>query len=128
MDGLERKPSGSDSLSISMSSQNVYAELFNDRYKKLTQNVLFNAQETDQQQQQQDQEQIDESKSEVEKVADELNNAKKNRMYKDLGMNLNLKEIFNDLNYDELMKLKKLHVLYANQRARQKERAQAEKK
>ncbi len=129
MDYLQPKPtSKEDSLSMSMSSQNLYAELFNDRYRKLTQNILFNAQDQETPGQAQPRDSAEESKGEVDKVTEELNNAKRNRMYKELGMNLNLKEIFNGLNYDELMRLKKLHVLYANQRSKQKERSQQEKK
>jgi len=105
-----------DSLSISMSSQNLYAELFNDRYRKLTQSVVYNAQEPNELPPQS----VNEEGKEV-NAFEELNNAKRNRMYKDLGMNLNLKEIFNTLNYEELMKLKKLHVLYANQRQKHRD-------
>ncbi len=117
MDELQprRMSAGGDSLSMSMSSQNLYAELFNDRYRKLTQSIIH------------EQEQCDGasagSRSEdnsmaapvpESKVSEELNNAKRNRIYKELGLNLNLKEIFNTMDYNQLMKLKKLHVLYAS--------------
>eukprot|EP01022_Parablepharisma_sp_SALTPOND_P033142 TRINITY_DN88213_c1_g1_i1.p1 TRINITY_DN88213_c1_g1~~TRINITY_DN88213_c1_g1_i1.p1 ORF type:complete len:483 (+),score=50.69 TRINITY_DN88213_c1_g1_i1:1495-2943(+) len=124
MNYMQPKPlSKENSLSMSMSSQNLYAELFNDRYRKLTQNIMFNAQDPEMPQQN---ELIEESKGEV--VSEELNNAKRNRMYKDLGMNLNLREIFGGLSYEDLTKLKKLHVLHATQRAKQKERDQQEAK
>lgn len=121
VDYLENKPSRhNSSMSMSLSSQNLYAELFNDRYRKLTQSILYNAQDNETPPvQNQDSE---ENKGEFEKASEEIANAKKNRVYKELGMNLNLKEIFGGLSYDELTKLKKLHVLYAKQRAIQKEK------
>lgn len=124
MGSIQPRASSNDaSLSISMSSQNLYAELFNDRYRKLTQSIMVNAQETGE-----NSVRNEDSKEmplmQEGKACEEINNAKKNRMYKDLGMNLNLKEIFNELNFDELRKLKKLHVLYASSKTKNKEASQ----
>jgi hypothetical protein len=124
MDCLHPKPAAKDeSLSLSLSTQNAYAELFNDRYRKLAQNIMESAQ--DEEKAAGEQKPGDPRMPMAEgRVADELSNAKKNRIYKDLGMNLNLKEMFHDLNYDELMKLRKLHVLYATQKAKPKDPSQ----
>jgi len=97
---------------LSNSSQNLYAELFTDRCIKLTQSIVGTLQEDTH------------NKSRFEgvteaRVTEELNKAKKNKMYKELGMNLNLKEIFQGFNYDDLMKLRKLHVLHATQKSKQ---------
>lgn len=52
------------------------------------------------------------------RAAEELSNAKRNWMYRDLGLDPNLKGVLAGLGYNELKRLKKLHVLYAAQRAR----------
>jgi hypothetical protein len=54
------------------------------------------------------------NKSEAGFSINNMTRAKKNRMYKDLNMNLNLKEMFSDYNFKDLMQIKKLHLLYAN--------------
>ena len=111
MDGLQPK-SGQKlprQINMSASSQNLYADLFTDRYRKLTQSIMDELQDSSKN--------LSAKKEEgVSEVRDEVSNAKVNRVYKELGLNLNLKEIFGGLNSDELMKLKKLHVLYATQR------------
>lgn len=50
-----------------------------------------------------------------------LNTVKKNRMYKDLNIDLGLRDIFADFNYKQLMEIKKLHLLYAHQRGKLKQ-------
>ncbi len=50
-----------------------------------------------------------------------LNTVKTNRMYKDLNIDLGLRDIFADYNYKQLMEIKKLHLLYAHQRTKMKQ-------
>ena len=106
------EPKSSRQLNMSASTQSLYADLFTGRYKKLTQNLVNSLQESN--------EDADSSAALEKKATAELHTAKKNRIYKELGLNLNLKEIFGGLGYSELMKLKKLHVLYATQRIKAK--------
>jgi len=47
-----------------------------------------------------------------------LNMAKTNRMYKDLNIDLGLRDIFAEFNYKQLMEIKKLHLLYGLQKNR----------
>ena len=49
-----------------------------------------------------------------------LNTVKTNRMYKDLNIGLGLREVFAGYNYKELMEIKKLHLLYAHQKLKNK--------
>ncbi len=113
---IEPRSSGA-SLNMSASSQNLYADLFTDRYRKLTKSIIEDLKVSTPTPAP---EKAAEEPTLVteERVAEEFNNAKKNRMYKELGINLNLKEIFGGLGYNDLMKLKKLHVLYATQRGK----------
>jgi len=118
MEALSRQSSNDQkTLNMSASSQNLYADLFTERYKKMTRSIMEDLKGPNVLEAKND-EQIEESANLVteDRVAEEFNNAKKNRMYKELGINLNLKEIFTGLNYNDLMKLRKLHVLYATQK------------
>ena len=110
----------SGQLNISASSQNLYADLFTERYRKLTKNIMDDLKESDGRRSEiAKTEEAPDSVTE-DRVTEEFVNAKKNRVYKELGININLKEIFGGLGYDELMKLRKLHVLYANQKGKAK--------
>ncbi len=102
-------------LNMSASGQSLYADLFNERYKNLTKSIADSMREPEKPEESKPGEEMTEAKA-----TEELNNAKRNRVYKDLGLNLNLKEIFSGMDYNELKKLKKLHVLYAAQRIRAK--------
>ncbi len=48
----------------------------------------------------------------------DLNAVKARRIYKDLNIGLGLRNVFADFNYKQLMEIKKLHLLYAHQRAK----------
>ena len=49
-------------------------------------------------------------------IGNELQQVKTNKIYKRLNMNLKLKKVFSDFNYNELTEIRKLHVLYAHQK------------
>lgn len=118
---VQRENSGN----LSVSGQNLYAELFTDRYIKLTQSIMDSFQEPEHNGSQI----ITEGHNVNEKqVSEEFDKAKKNRIYKELGMNINLKEIFQGMNYDDLMKLRKLHVLQASQKMKQRNAEASEAK
>lgn len=126
MSYIQNKPiSRESSGNLSVSGQNLYAELFTDRYIKLTQSIMDSMPENDRNGSQIIQEEHTVGEKQV---ANEFDKAKKNRIYKELGMNINLKEIFQDMNYNDLMKLRKLHVLQAKQKIMQKNTVVPEEK
>jgi hypothetical protein len=117
---MEHKSQPREGPGLSASSNDIYAEMFTDRYIKLTQSIMDTLQEK---------ESSGSPRVCEGRVTEELNNAKKNQIYKELGMNINLKEMFQTLSYDDLMKLRKLHVLHATQKGKQgKIESQAESK
>jgi hypothetical protein len=78
------------------------AALFNARYQKLAQSIMVSIQ---------DEAGLPHAQSQ--QVTAELQHAQHNRVYQELGLDLSLKEMFRDLNYDDLAKLRRLHNLYA---------------
>lgn len=86
-------------LNISQSSQDLYKELFTDRFNKLSQRFYKPR---------------NSSKDSGRQIISE--EVKKKKIFNELEFNLNLKEMFQTLDEEDLKKLKKLHANYAAQK------------
>ena len=88
--------------------QLLYNDLFTERYKNLTKNLV---------------ESVNDSKINTcsgANISQELKNAKRQRIYKDLNFNINLEGVFGKMGAKDLTNVKKMHVLYASQKAQEK--------
>lgn len=58
----------------------------------------------------------------MQNIEAKLNLAKKSRIYKDLKMDTGLQNVFQEYGFKQLMEIKKLHLLYAHQRVKAKQK------
>jgi hypothetical protein len=92
--------------------QLLYNDLFTERYKNLTKNLVESVNDS----------KINEKLSVYSgaNISQEFKNAKRQRIYKDLNFNINLEGVFGRMGAKDLTNVKKLHVLYASQKAQEK--------